>query len=130
MANLNIVALYLGLNAFVLLGLFVNVVRFRAAQKQIAPGSMGDERLTAAIRAHANYTENAPAVLLMLAVLAALGSTPLFLHVYGAVFTVARVLQAVGMMSPKQPNLPRMVGTMATVMVLVVGGVASILAFF
>lgn len=130
MPNLSIVALYVGLNGLLLFALFVNVVRFRAAQKAIEPGTMGDGRLTAAIRAHANYTENAPLLLLILAVLAAAGTSAPLLHLYGAGFTVGRVLHAIGMMAPRHPNPPRMIGTFASCIALVTGSVACILAFF
>jgi uncharacterized membrane protein YecN with MAPEG domain len=129
MTDLNIVALYVGLNAILLALLSMNVGRYRGAQQAVQPGEQGEGALTRAIRAHGNYIEYAPAVLLILLVLAALGKPPLYLHLYGGIFTAARVLHAVGMTQEKHPNPLRVVGALATMLLLLVGGVTCILAF-
>lgn len=121
------VALYIGLNALLLLALAYNVGSRRGAQKQLQPGDMGDAKLTRAIRAHANFAEHAPIVLLLLLVLALLGFEPLWLHVYGAVFTVGRMVGAVGMMRPNHPNALRFTGNLVTGLALLIGGAAAII---
>lgn len=123
---LGIAAFYLGLNALLLLALAYNVGSRRGAQNQLQPGDMGDAKLTRAIRAHGNYAEHAPMVLLLLLVLALLGLKPLWLHVYGAGFTAGRVLGAFGMMREKHPNALRFVGNLATGLALLIGGGAAI----
>ena len=125
-AGLAIFAFYAGLNALLLLVLAYNVGSRRGAQNQLQPGDMGDAMLTRAIRAHANFAEHAPLVLLLLLVLALLGVQPLWLHVYGATFTFGRAIGAFGMMREKHPNALRFTGNLATGLALLVGGCAAI----
>jgi uncharacterized membrane protein YecN with MAPEG domain len=120
------IALYVGLNALILLALAYNVGSRRGAQKQLQPGDMGDAVLTRAIRAHANFAEHAPIALLLLLVLALLGFEALWLHLYGALFTVGRVVGGFGMMREKHPNALRFTGNLATGLALLVGGGAAI----
>ena len=120
------VALYVGINALLLLVLAYNVGSRRGAQNQLQPGDMGDPDLTRAIRAHANFAEHAPIVLLLLLVLALLGVEPLWLHVFGATFTIGRVVGAIGMMQAKHPNALRFTGNAVTGLALLLGGGAAI----
>lgn len=120
------VALYVGVNAILLLVLAYNVGSRRGSQGQLQPGDTGDAVLTRAIRAHGNFAEYAPTVLLLLVVLALLGFEPLWLHLYGATFTVGRVIGAVGMMRDKHPNAMRFAGNLVTGLALLGGGVAAI----
>jgi uncharacterized protein len=122
-----IVALYVGLNALLLLVLAYNVGSRRGAQDQLQPGDMGDATLVRAIRAHGNYAEYAPLVLLLLLVLALLGFQPLWLHAYGAIFTLGRVIGAIGMMRAKHPNILRFTGNLMTGLALLAGGTAAII---
>lgn len=121
------VALYLGLNALLLLALAYNVGSRRGAQNQLQPGDLGDAALTRAIRAHANYAEYAPVVLLLLLGLAMLGFRPIWLHVYGAAFTLGRVAGGFGMMRDKHPNALRFTGNLVTGLALLTGGLAVII---
>ena len=124
--SIAIVALYVGLNALLLLVLAYNVGSRRGSQRQLQPGDMGDAVLTRAIRAHANFTEYAPVVLLLLLMLALLGFEPRWLHLYGAVFTIGRVIGAIGMMRPTHPNALRFTGNAVTGLALLVGSAAVI----
>lgn len=121
------VGLYIGLNAMLLLILAYNVGSRRGAQNQLQPGDMGDAVLTRAIRAHGNFAEYAPTVLLLLVALALLGFRPLWLHVYGATFTAGRVIGAIGMMRLKHPNALRFCGNLVTGLALLGGGAAVIM---
>jgi uncharacterized membrane protein YecN with MAPEG domain len=120
------VLLYVGLNALLLLVLAYNVGSRRGSQNQLQPGDMGDAALTRAIRAHANFAEHAPIVLLLLLCLALVGVDPFWLHIYGATFTIGRVVGAVGMMRDKHPNALRFFGNAVTGLALLAGGVAAI----
>lgn len=124
--SLAIVALYVGLNALLLLVLAYNVGSRRGAQNQLQPGDTGDGTLTRAIRAHGNYAEYAPVVLLILLLLALLGFNPMLLHAYGAIFTIGRAIGAVGMMQEKHPNALRFTGNLVTGLALLGGGGALI----
>ena len=120
------VALYVGLNALILLVLAYNVGSRRGAQGQLQPGDFGDSSLVRAIRAHGNFAEHAPMVLLLLLVMALVGIDPRWLHLFGALFTAGRVIGAFGMMRPTHPNALRFTGNLATGLALLIGGAALV----
>lgn len=124
--ELAIVAFYTGLNALLLLALAYNVGSRRGTQNQLQPGDTGDAMLTRAIRAHGNFAEHAPLVLLLLLTLALLGFEPLWLHIYGGVFTAGRIVGAFGMMRDKHPNALRFIGNLVTGLALLLGGFAVV----
>lgn len=128
-SNIEIVALYLGLNALLLFVLAYNVGWRRSAQKALDPGAVGDAELMRAVRAHANFAEYAPTSLLLLTVLAAAGEPATNLHLFGGIFTAGRVLHAFGMMQAKHPNAPRFIGNLITGLVLLYGAGACIHAY-
>lgn len=125
-AKLAIVGLYIAANALIMFALALNVGLRRGAQSQLQPGDMGDAMLTRAIRAHANFSEFAPLVLLLLLSLALLGTTNQLLHFYGILFTAARVSHALGMMRDKHPNSLRFIGNLITGLALLGGAVGLI----
>lgn len=123
-------ALYAGLNALLLVVLAINAGARRGAQKAFEPGAIGDATLTRAIRAHANFAENAPLALILLVALVLTDTATLPIHVLGATFTLARVSHALGMMRAKHPNLLRFIGNVFTWLVLLGGGLLCLLRFF
>lgn len=124
-----VVALYAGLNAILLVILAINTGIRRAPQNAIEPGAMGEGALTRAIRAHANFTENAPMALLLLTALALTTTAPLPIHLLGATFTFGRVLHAMGMMQAKHPNALRFAGNILTWLTLLAGAGLCFLRF-
>jgi uncharacterized membrane protein YecN with MAPEG domain len=122
-------ALYAGLNATLLVVLAINAGIRRSGQN-IQPGMMGEGGLTRAIRAHANFTENAPLALILLAALALTNTAALPIHALGATFTVARVAHALGMMQAKHPNALRFIGNILTWLVLLGGSALCFLRFY
>ncbi len=121
-----IFALYAALNAILMFGLALNVGLRRGAQNQLQPGDMGDARLTRAIRAHANFAEYAPLVLLLLLGMVLLGAPDLWLHLLGAGFTAGRLFHAFGMMGDKHPNPIRFIGNLSTGLALLLGAGACL----
>jgi len=128
--GLSIVALYAGLNALILVALTVNIGPRRMGQKALNPGDTGNAQLTSAIRAHANFTEYAPIVLVLLLCLALTNTAALPLHILGATFTFARISHGIGMMQPKHPNPLRFLGATLTVLVLLSAGALCLLRFY
>jgi hypothetical protein len=125
--NVQIWATYAALNALLLFGLALNVGLRRGAQKQLQPGDTGDASLTRAIRAHANFAEYAPVVLLLLLAIVLLDGPAVWLHALGAGFTVGRLFHVFGMMRAKHPNWVRFVGNLATGLTLLLGAAACLL---
>jgi hypothetical protein len=124
--GLQIWAAYTALNALLLFALALNVGLRRGAQKQLQPGDTGDAILTRAIRAHGNFAEYAPLVLLLLLGIALLGGPPAWLHALGGGFTAGRVCHAFGMMLEKHPNAVRFIGNLTTGLALLLGAAACL----
>ena len=113
MTLFQIVALYIALNL-----LLTPVLMFRVGQvrvgKNIMLGDGGDKLMLSRMRAHANFTENAPLALIGLIGLAMLSAHPIILHVFGAAFFIVRILQAMGMSGAFK--LGRLIGTLLTLL--------------
>jgi uncharacterized membrane protein YecN with MAPEG domain len=82
--------------------------------KKIDLGDGGDDLMLSRIRAHGNFTENAPLALLGLLGLAMLSAHPIAIHVFGAAFFIGRILHAMGM--AKVFGQGRLVGTLLTLL--------------
>ena len=113
MTLFQIVALYIALNMILAPILMYRVGQVRLG-KNINLGDGGDDLMISRIRAHGNFTENAPLALLGLLGLAMLGAHPTALHMFGAAFFIGRVLHAMGM--AKVFGLGRLVGTFLTLL--------------
>lgn len=120
------VAIYVALNALLLLVLSYNVGRHRDRTDSMTPGAMGDEILVRAIRAHGNAAEYMPLALLMMLLLALLAAPLWLIHSLGAAFTVGRIAQALGMFQEKHPNPIRFTGNLLTGLVYLVGSVSCL----
>ena len=113
MTLFQIVALYIALNM-----ILAPILMFRVGQvrmgKNINIGDGGDALMLSRIRAHGNFTENAPLALLGLIGLAMLDAHPIALHIFGAAFFIGRILHAMGM--AKTFSQGRLVGTLLTLL--------------
>ena len=96
MTLFQIAALYIALNLILAPLLMYRVGQVRIGKK-INLGDGGDELMLSRIRAHGNFTENAPLALIGLIGLAMLSAHPIALHVFGAAFFIGRILHAMGM---------------------------------
>ena len=116
MTTFGIVGLYIALNM-----LLAPVLMYRVGQvrigKKINLGDGGDDLMLSRIRAHGNFTENAPLALLGLLAIAFLNGNVIALHVFGAAFFIGRVLHAMGMSGSFGQG--RLVGTLTTLLVYV-----------
>jgi hypothetical protein len=96
MTVLSAAALYAGINILLLFLLSFRVVGSRMRTK-ISLGSGGDPDLELRIRTHGNAAEYIPASMLGLIVLALLAVPVWAIHALGGVFTLGRLLHAVGL---------------------------------
>ena len=112
-----ITALYAGLNGLLALFLAIRVSMARA-KKKIDLGDGGDQQLLQKIRVHGNNAEYLALILVLLALIEALGAPVLALHVLGIALTLGRVLHAQGLASKTGPSFGRIVGQTATWLVL------------
>ncbi len=118
----SITAIYIALNALVMLGLAFMVVRARQANAK-AGMTLGDARDNW-IRAHANNTEYVPIALLLMASVEFLGGPAWFLHGFGIVLTVSRLLHGYGRGAADGANFGRFYGTLGTWIAIAIGALA------
>ena len=85
----------------------------RAAKVSVGDG--GDERLTRRMRAHANFIENTPLVLILIGAIELAGKGGSWLAVVGAGYMLARVCHVLGMDGGSM-QWGRVVGTAVTML--------------
>ena len=108
-----IVTFYAGLNGLIALVLAVLVVRLRAKTKTDL-GSGGHPALEQAIRAHGNFIEYVPIILLLLLLLELCGTRPIVLHALGGSLTIGRILHAWGLYTTPGESFGRLSGVLLT----------------
>jgi hypothetical protein len=105
--------------------LSVRVGQVRGSEK-VSVGDGGNLKVIARMRAHANFVENAPFVLILLALIELAKGTQPWLWAYAAVFVLARIAHGLGM-DTWRPG--RMIGTLLTMILLLIlaveGGLAA-----
>lgn len=79
----------------------------------VAVGDGGDPRMMAMTRAHANFAEYAPVVLILIGAIELSGGSATWLWIAGAVFVLGRIAHALGMPRPV-PNPLRAGGILTT----------------
>lgn len=118
MTTFQIVALYVALNLLLAIVLMMRVGGQRM-NKKVSIGDGGDDGLLARIRAHGNFTENAPLALIGLFALAMMNANPIALHIFGGGFILGRLLHAHGMDQKGANGKGRGIGMMLTMLALV-----------
>ena len=106
-----------GAAAILHIWLAARVSRLRALHK-VSIGDGGNEALVRRMRAHANYGENMPIVLILIGLIELAGGDPRILWAAGILFILARILHAFGMDRPN-PSRLRAIGMIGTTLVLV-----------
>ena len=86
--------------------------------------------MTRRIRGHANFAEYVPLILVLLGILELNGTAAWVLHALGATLLVGRLLHGYALAFTTQNVFGRSVGTLLTVIVLLVAGVLCVLAGF
>ncbi len=88
----------------------------RLAEK-ILMGDGGNHRLVCRMRAHANFAEYTPFVLILIALIELAAGTTLWLWAVMVIYMVARIAHAIGM-DADYPSKARQFGIMVTMLVL------------
>ncbi|MCY1022131.1 MAPEG family protein [Pyxidicoccus sp. MSG2] len=110
-----VTALYGALNAFLTVGLSINVSRVRG-KHNVWRGDGGHADLIAAIRAHGNNVEHVPLALILLLVAELCGGNSMALHAFGGALLVARLAHAFGLIKASRVQV---VGALLTLVVQV-----------
>jgi uncharacterized protein len=84
---------------------------------KVSVGDGGDEFLIRRMRAHANFIESAPIVLILIAALELTGGTQTWLWAVGITFILGRIAHAFGM-DGGSIEKARMIGTIITMLTL------------
>ena len=113
MAELAIVGFYLSLNAFILLYLSSKVIAIRRSEG-VSLGDGGNKTLLHRIRGQGNASEYMPIFFLLLGVAALLSAPPIALHLFGAVFTLGRLMHAYWFLKMPEGFKPRFFGMVLT----------------
>jgi uncharacterized membrane protein YecN with MAPEG domain len=117
--------LYIGLFGLLMIALKMNVGRVRTSEK-VGFGDGANEAMQRAIRVQGNAVEDVPVVLLGLLGLAALAAPVVLIHALGGSFLVGRILHAVGLGGSSGSSFGRLVGTLISLIVMLVTAGACI----
>lgn len=117
--------LYIGLFGLLMIALKMNVGRVRTSEK-VGFGDGANEAMQRAIRVQGNAVEDVPVVLLGLLGLAALAAPVVLIHALGGSFLVGRILHAVGLGGSSGSSFGRLVGTLVSLIVMLVTAGACI----
>lgn len=98
--SLMISGLYVSLTAILAIVFAYRVVRLRRLNK-VGIGTGKNPELSIATRVHANLIENAPFAMVLLLISEANALSAIFLHLFGTVWLLARVLHAIGLTQGK-----------------------------
>ena len=114
-----------GVAALINIWLMIRVGQVRTSEK-ISVGDGGNENVIRRMRAHSNYIESAPFVVLLVgAIELASPTSPTWLWIISGLYLLGRVAHGVGMDNGKFGK-GRMVGTIITMLTLLGLGVYSI----
>ncbi|MEO5622315.1 MAG: MAPEG family protein [Dokdonella sp.] len=116
--------------ATLLVLLLAGRVSTRRGAAKVGLGDGGDANLILRIRAHANAVENLPLALLLLLMLELNQTQPLWLHVFGCVLILGRILHAIGLSRSSKESAGRFLGTVLTWGVMLVMAVLLVWQWF
>ena len=126
---MHITGIYVALATLLVLILAGRVSTRRGAVK-VGIGDGGDPDLILRIRVHMNAIENLPLALLLLLSLELNQTQPLWLHVFGCVLIVGRMLHAIGLSMSSKESAARFLGTALTWGVMLVMAVLLLWQWF
>jgi uncharacterized membrane protein YecN with MAPEG domain len=120
---LPVTALYAALLGLLYAALTLLVVRGRVGSG-VTLGTGEDKGLYRAVRAHANFAEFVPLILILMALGEGLRLSWMLLHLLGAALVVARVLHAIGISREPDLRAARGGGAALTLVVLIAASLA------
>ena len=128
----SITAFYLGILALLYAVLGLQVSRLRRGNRVLF-GDGDNIKLRSAIRAHANFAEYVPLIVLMVAVLEMSGLAPLRVHLLMAALLLARLMHPLGMyVGPRtlQFQICRVGGISLTLLVMIAAALQLVSRFW
>lgn len=122
-------AFYAGLLGILFFYFSVIVVRGRFAKK-ISLGDGGDHHFLQNIRAHANFSEYTPLILILLFIAEVNGTEAVLLHLAGSALLAGRFIHAFGLRRHSGPSWQRVAGMLLTFVALLALSVMNILILY
>ena len=122
----SITLFYAGLNGLIAIALALGVVRQRQRTRTLF-GSGGNPDLERAIRAHGNFVEYVPLVLILMLLLELCHTPAWRLHAMGAALTLGRLLHGWGLSRSSGWSFGRAAGIMLTWIVLVAASISAVI---
>ena len=120
--SVTITPLYAGLLGILLLVLSGRVIAaVRAKGIGLGDGGTGDYQ--AIVRSQGNFIEYVPMILILIGFAEAGGASDTWIHGLGGTLVVARILHPIGMSPDPKPNPFRFIGTVATLLVLLISSI-------
>jgi uncharacterized membrane protein YecN with MAPEG domain len=113
---LAVTGFYAALLGLVAIALTVMTGRVRIGTT-ISLGAGSDDRLLEAMRRHANWVENVPFILLLIAIAEIDGAAKWWIHVLGATLLIARIVHPFGIKAGTMRTMPRFIGMLGTLLV-------------
>ena len=97
---------------------------------RVPVGDSGIDELTVAVRAHANFNEYVPLLLIMMLFLELMGVASVYLYLYGGVVVLGRLLHAFVFRSPRTTvSLIRVVAMVCTFIPLIAASLYFVTRF-
>lgn len=125
MTELQAVGLWVGLNVLLMFFLKGNTGRIRAKTK-VDIGAGDSEQMQRAMRVQGNAVEDVPVALIGLGALGLMTAPIMLIHGLGGVLFASRVLHAAGLGGKGGFSFGRFAGTLGSVLVLLVTGIACL----
>ncbi|MFK7841134.1 MAG: MAPEG family protein [Sphingorhabdus sp.] len=105
-----------GAAALINIWLMIRVGQVRTSEK-VSVGDGGNDKVIRRMRAHSNYIESAPFVLLLVAAIELASGSATWLWIVGGLFLLGRVAHGIGM-DDGAFGKGRMIGTLVTMLTL------------
>jgi hypothetical protein len=122
-------AFYAGLLGILFFYFSVIVVKGRLDRK-VSLGDGGDHHLVQVIRAHGNFTEYTPLVLILLFIAEVNGTNAMLLHLCGTALLAGRFIHAFGLRRHAGPSWQRVTGMLLTFASLIALSLLNILILY
>ncbi|MEH6758265.1 MAG: MAPEG family protein [Parasphingorhabdus sp.] len=118
-----------GAAALINIWLMIRVGQVRSSEK-VSVGDGGNEKVIRRMRAHSNFGESVPIVLILIAAIELASGSPTWLWIVGGAFMLGRLAHGIGMDGGKLGK-GRMIGTMLSLLVILgLGAYAIAIPYF
>ena len=127
MSAIPITGFYAGLLGLILLWLSLRIVVAVRAKGEVSYGDAGNPDYTVIVRGQGNFIEYVPMILILMAVDELGGTSAAWLHGMGVALVIGRLLHPFGLTNTAGVNPMRLIGTLATWIVLATASIFAVL---